>query len=432
MNPFHRHKKPFKAEGPSTYFGHVDSIELDDEGVASVKFDAVGAAWFDRVGRRLSEARSLGWLDEAPLALLELKVDTDRLRTPFDEGSWWKVSVTDNELESTIQESLSLYAAGTRRFLSDAQPVEGELAVALTKAFSLDDVEDATEEQIRIALGSPRVDHVLIYDVGQGSASAISELSNSTPALYYDLGGGVGSNSRTFPTRLKQFCWTKNPPIVLSHWDWDHWSSGNRDARSKKQTWIVPRQTLGAVHRSFAAGIQRHGRLLVWPNGLKSVVRGCVSIEKCTGAGKNNSGLAMIVTGPNGDKVLLPGDARYTAIPSLTPRPTSQFVSIVAPHHGGTSGGAYAPTCPALAHSRLVYSCGNGNTYGHPATRTIANHQGAGWNHRGRGHGAVVERRTSDRGTAGLGHVALGFNVIRTPPNLGCTGANCQLEATQS
>ena len=77
-------------------------------------------------------------------------------------------------------------------------------------------------------------------------------------------------------------------------------------------TWIVPNQKLGAVHATMAAGIVSQGRLVVWPQGLARVHVAQATIEKCTGtSGRNHTGLAMLIDGPNGEKpILLTGDPR--------------------------------------------------------------------------------------------------------------------------
>lgn len=166
-----------------------------------------------------------------------------------------------------------------------------------------------------------RTDHpvewVAVYDVGQGNANGICD-GAETPLIYFDLGGGVTQNAATFPTALTDFCYARKPPVVLSHWDWDHWSAGARFNAASKLKWIVPNQWLGGVHATFAAGLYAAGNLLVWPAGLDSISVGQVTILKYSGRGKgrNHTGLAIEVAGPNGQPpILLAGDARYSAIP---------------------------------------------------------------------------------------------------------------------
>jgi hypothetical protein len=75
------------------------------------------------------------------------------------------------------------------------------------------------------------VDTLVAYDVGQGTALGL--LCGSEDArLFFDLGGGAYGNKKTRPNPLR-FCWRANPPIVLSHWDTDHWAGETSDRRSQ-------------------------------------------------------------------------------------------------------------------------------------------------------------------------------------------------------
>jgi hypothetical protein len=57
--------------------------------------------------------------------------------------------------------------------------------------------------------------------------------------MYADLGGGVIGHATSFPADFKRLCLTRSPTIVLSHWDWDHWSSAGRFPAAQTMTWIV-------------------------------------------------------------------------------------------------------------------------------------------------------------------------------------------------
>jgi hypothetical protein len=115
--------------------------------------------------------------------------------------------------------------------------------------------------------------------------------------LYFDLGGAVNGNLGTFPPELRRFCFSTHPPVVLSHWDWDHWSSASRDPRAQAETWIVPRQGaakgLGPVHRTLLARLLQRGRVLVWPQGLRALRVAAYELLACTGTTRNDGGLAL-------------------------------------------------------------------------------------------------------------------------------------------
>src|SRR5262249_38991336 len=130
--------------------------------------------------------------------------------------------------------------------------VSGDFGRVLASAFSLDHVKDANPAEIWNLL-STAVHAIVALDVGQGNATALSGDVGDI-ALYFDFGGGVISNTKTFPKNHAHFCLRPAMPIVLSHWDWDHWSSAERAGSSSYDCkWIVPRQPLGANHRKHAA-----------------------------------------------------------------------------------------------------------------------------------------------------------------------------------
>ena len=86
------------------------------------------------------------------------------------------------------------------------------------------------------------------------------------PICYFDLGCGVYRNARTRPENL-QFCNCYNPPIILSHWDADHWAGTNQDRRFLQSRWVAPRQSVGPSHTKFANKI-------LWSGGSLLIVQG--------------------------------------------------------------------------------------------------------------------------------------------------------------
>lgn len=277
-----------------------------------------------------------------------------------------------------------------------------------------------------------RIDWVGVYDVGQGSAAALCDV-DGVPMVYVDLGGGVMRNTGTFPQSLHDFCFTQSPPVILSHWDWDHWSSGTRFQQAANMKWIVPNQKLGAVHATFAATLATNSNLLVWPAKLSSVQSGQTEIIKCTGSGRNHSGLAVSVGGPQGDDpILLPGDARYAVIGSAT---SGKYTSVVVPHHGADMRNRAVPAGLGYQMSRAVYSCGISNTFCHPWPVTERDHDKHGWPHAAAGATNPVDRRTTRRGSNGLGHIGLTWKPAPLPTGhcKSLCGLNsCSLQLTQS
>ena len=213
------------------------------------------------------------------------------------------------------------------------------------------------------------------YDVGQGSCNALCS-DRGHPQIYFDLGGGALSHSRTYPASFR-VCHSDRQAVVLSHWDIDHWITGQKDAASLDHPWIVPNQSVGPTHLKFASRLYKRGNLHIWPSALATRTVGAVEVLRCNGKSRNDSGLSAIVRvrdGSGGElPVLLPGDARYSHIPV---RAGTSFGGLVASHHGAASSGQ-----PPLSQNpaRLVYAYGVGNTYGHPHSKALSQHSSAGW-----------------------------------------------------
>jgi len=225
---------------------------------------------------------------------------------------------------------------------------------------------------------------VCVYDVGQGNANAVCDESN-LPLLYFDLGGGCAWNARTYPVnQRKAFCWTCRPPVVLSHWDFDHYFSGTFLRDAWKTTWIVPEQgPIGPTPRKMLAQIrQQGGTVLVWSRPPWAAQCGRVSLERPSPASgsKNQSGIVLRVDLPcsGGSRgILLPGDAGYKHLP---PRLTRDLAGLVATHHGASRHMGVPPS--TVGAGAVVYSYGPHNTYGHPTKAAGDRHAANGWNAR--------------------------------------------------
>jgi hypothetical protein len=227
-------------------------------------------------------------------------------------------------------------------------------------------------------------------------------------------------NTAAFPEAPKTFCFRLEPPIVLSHWDWGHWSSAGRDSREYERTWIVPRQAraLGIVHAAFHAQVRIAAKVLVWPGQLNALGVGEATIVKCTGPAKDRDAgrLALIAeTARDAERVriLSAGDAGYDHVPAAG----LPFTDVVVPHHGGRTRSTFVPTSDGRSCGRLVYSCGAGNSYDHPFATVVQQHT-ANWPN---------ELRTTSRDGSGLGHVHLYWRDADPNADPDCRARNCQL-----
>ncbi|MEY9120624.1 hypothetical protein [Bradyrhizobium yuanmingense] len=290
-------------------------------------------------------------------------------------------------------------------------------------------ISDATLNRIGQEL--PRTNAIgalTVFDVGQGEAIGLT--GGGHVSCYFDFGGGVASNRKTFPTRLKQFCLCNRPPIILSHWDHDHWSSAGRDTRAYARTWIVPRQSVKsskrAPHHSALLGSIRasRGTILVWPRKVAVRKFGQVVIQQCTGSSKNSSGLALSLLPPkrvSGKPALLPADAGYGDLPRY-PK-SGGLDAIVCPHHGGKSHSPTVPHPPGRSYRRLFYTYGKGNTYGHPLTKTYQDHHTAKWTDKRvkRPPPDQLARNTADRNRLGLGHIGFDWTTSKSLAKMLCS-----------
>lgn len=432
------HNRFFDPEGTRAEVPRRIYALFDQQEEGRILLEAVEADWFEKATGL--DVDFHGWVErsaEAPVSVVEVREKTYRgwYPDPFreageghdDEGpeEWVEIGLDPAGEDALIY--LSLFAAAVPIGISFMRAAPASVGRALDKAFDLTPFT-ASRGDIRDALGSlrRRVEWIGVYDVGQGSANGLCD--DWAPLAYFDLGGGVLANKNSFPTALTNICLSRKPPVILSHWDWDHWSSGARFARAAALDWIVPNPRLGAVHGTMAASIATRGRLLVWPAHLGGLKIGQVTIEKCTGtSGRNSTGLALLVDGPDGgEPILLSGDARYSAIPSGL----VQCHSVVVPHHGADMRSKATPVCAGHPASRAADSYGPSNSFNHPRHSTHRNHHANGWAHRCLQHGGAIDRHTPDVRPA-LGHIALGWVDTAPTPNLGCGGTGCSLQLLQ-
>lgn len=426
---------------PSTVYAKLDKIEDASDALgtdlAFVYFDAVDATWFNEfryslIQTKHDQNKQKALLEKAPISIVVGKQHLLFPDTAPAEGGWYLLDFDKGDVP--VEQHFGLLDAPTERIMTRPNTVSEELGEDLDKAFSLSAIPDATENDIKQALlrCSHDIQAVAVYDVGQGNCTALlRDIYRPVPAVYFDFGGGALANKKTFPDALKHFCTSFRPPVILSHWDWDHWSSAQRDLRILGHDWIVPRQEMGAVHRVLAANIQAKGRLLIYPKALPRVDVNQLSLRQCgmnlkrNIKNRNDTGLAFIVGNSTGDRhILLPGDAKYRAIFG---RSLPSFTALVTPHHGADTKSFRVPTPDFSSANRVAYSYGKHNTFNHPKQVTISDHFKENWN---------KPLSTADGGAAANrqpNHLVLTFdgsyryksrNRLMPP----CNNLGCQLE----
>jgi hypothetical protein len=260
---------------------------------------------------------------------------------------------------------------------------------------------------------NPETLAVAVYDVGQGNCNAIVD-KNEHPRIYFDLGWSPNFHAKSRPQQQPNFfaCDRRaTPPVVLSHWDMDHWcyaiknSSFNAGSLTTKHEWKLealrrfwiaraPRKNehkLGPLTMAFYRALSGTHLLpglsavLLWPESVKRIPFSAGWLEACRpGEGelddRNNNGIAMFVR-PNSyaPAILLTGDASFPSIPSLSRSKKTPLAAMVAPHHGARVSGFMVPKPKKGTLARLVMSVGEHNSYGHPKQDAIDAYNESGW-----------------------------------------------------
>ena len=376
---------------PGSLYAYVEGVEFGREGTVLIDLDAVPANQVRPLAdiggepyQALAELRTLAVrLMVCPTGLKGLR----RQELPLSEGSWLSLRFGEGmPLLATVSDALTEDNLGaTRADLGVVSPTE----VALIRSSLVLPPESPTGAIGGLLSSTHRTADafVAVYDVGQGFCGALCEDPSQHPLLYFDFGCGCGchTNSHTRPAHMS-FCFKHAPPIVLSHWDSDHFMGAHMlDKGALKVMWLAPNQAnVKPTAVKFASQLHLTGNILIWPCALGSVRTPWGEIRKCTGNTLNTSGLACVVELPMGGavqsqfRVLIPGDAGYTDIPRLA---GTTFDALVVSHHGGVASGT-VPTPSQCACQPFVLPYGIQNTYRHPGQRTVASLLSAGWNHR--------------------------------------------------
>lgn len=467
----------------------VDAIEvkwLNDQAKQDQRFDIdsplVAATAWERQGFTTPNAPSI--FESAPLFRIEVEIDAGT--NPFGltflpvydcddansgaqafEEVWFRfeVSATHRTGFTPVLIYPGLFAPPISAFVQGTLPTPVH-ASALNGIFSLQQFPNISGVGLQASFRKVVGDTLAVYDVGQGNANALLKPNSRKsclplPALYFDLGAGVYRNKHTTPTPLR-FCFSLAPPILLSHWDADHWAGAYATGigvpptyPALKRTWIAPLQTVGPLHIAFANDIiAQGGSLFIYnpPPGTITKVALTAGTELRlavgTGSGRNDTGIVAVVENttltPSRTWVLT-GDCNYTHIEPLL-APTNP-IAVVVPHHGANLHGGNAAPNPFRGvdgYCRLLYSFGPDNAHGatgvrHPTLNAATLNIGTGWVH-GAWHlpapadtdpNFADELRATARHTvagaagANLGGILVGWDGLPTVFNPPCGGGSC-------
>ena len=311
-------------------------------------------------------------------------------RPAVHKSRWYKLTVTDKNTDlevSLYEDNYDLETPLRERYVVSIKQLWSNSSTSkkLNQYFSWKDfkLSESTEILAAVNTFSTNKDfYVNVYNVGQGSLTALVDVYN-VPILYYDLGGGFAWNKFTYTdAQTLQLCFSQTNTIIISHWDNDHLETAKRYLRKSSKafsgfTWIAPEQNISPSYFKLAAKLNSTGNLFIWPKNLRGYISCWLGkIIKCNGPDKNHSGLALELNTATG-RILNPADAAYTHIP-YTKR--TKYKGLVATHHGANFAVNNAPV-PLCSGGEIVYSYGN-TKYGHPKSDSIIAHTSNSWNNR--------------------------------------------------
>jgi hypothetical protein len=403
----------YRRDFPRRAYARLDDLEPIVRGpndALTFVLDAVDADWkgfgsggvFDFSNPNLEKEISGHWngepfdgpdgYDEIPVYRIELTLGPGHNMfdlLPQEEEPWVTLELTEEPTDTPVDVYGGLFGPPVKAFLNGVRrSVSSDL---LSVIFDMETWPDSSQTKLKQALKQQcNLDALVCFDIGQGSATALV-CSCGAPIYYFDVGRGSGRNAKTAPS-LIDFCTCLSPTIVLSHWDTDHWAGAAGHRGLLSQTWIVPRQTISSTHMVFANDILSAGGTilvvglsapaLIWSNAHQDY-----DLRRCTGKGRNGTGLALVVTDRcSGRAWVLPGDAGYHELPHPTP---GNVAAMLAPHHGADMGPSSKPyPRSSFAYARLFYSFGPDNRHGpgkpgvqHPTAAATSAHSGVGWGH---------------------------------------------------
>lgn len=413
------------------YYVSIDNIEQVKEDSYQIIFDGVqreNLIFFNRSSLLQSFDEIIPYLFSITVFEEEYLKLKDFLKHNLFKSRWFQLIVSKKETDLPVSIVIDSYADDesdpNEKYISSLTQLHSSSNVSktLNKYFSWDSFEMNNKRQIEESLstlnnGNQDLIHKLnIYNVGQGSLTAIADESN-TPLLYFDLGGGFAWNKSTYPNTLK-LCFSTTKTVVISHWDNDHLETAKRYFKNDPSvladiTWIAPEQNITPSYFKLASKMNASGNLIIWPKAL----RGSVSfwfgkLIKCNGPDKNHSGLALVVESPNNSikNVLNPGDAAYKFIPRTK---KIKFDGLVATHHGANFDDSNSPV-PLCENGNIAYSYGTNNSYNHPKILAIDAHTVQGWTNR---------KDTINK------HIS--FTTSNSNMRVPCKSSSCSLEISQ-
>jgi beta-lactamase superfamily II metal-dependent hydrolase len=370
----------------------------------SFEFDCIDADYVDSIGPQLLE-RFRG--DETkPFALLRVVTTSARFDafadTVPEPGNWfhlkiepvgtglptWHAQLTADGY-STLARGVTKYA---RRLdapddtPSSPRPLPQSLGAAVASQIALPSSLVAAcaafprrtprKAIFAILKTVSQATSVVVRDVGQANFISLCDRDGRS-ILHYDVGFPIAFNGHTSPISLDVDI-NERPPIILSHWDWDHLHAAFRLPHLLDCRWIVPDQRLGPGAARLARILAAKGNLLVWSTSARRRFGfGEVSQGEGPPGDLNDTGLTALIALGRGRRVLVTGDADYSYLRHAHARRVDH---LVATHHGARFETSVAlMPAPRNANSKLFISYGTRNVYRHPHPEALRKYSRASW-----------------------------------------------------
>lgn len=457
-----------KGKLPASIYARVDSVEEDGENNIIVSLDAVSIDSADALMSKYSvdewpekwrqcwdsrdDAMSLFELFEN-LDLINVLVTIKKKRHLYldfiaRENIWLEMTI--NKSPHGIQASAytALFSESQSINLTLGRELSQSASKMLNAVFSMESWPQTPPENIDCVFKEVEAEYWLAFDVGQGSANGFS--CGGPITFFHDLGCGAYANSKTAPLNAI-ICHSRPAPIILSHWDTDHWAGSYRFAPKNSpdifldRYWIAPYdRTIGPRHVAFALSILASGgKIYILPEGswdhhIKIRHGKSLRLIKGSGLDRNSSGIAIELRNENNLRWLVAGDLDYKYMMNLS----DNYVAISVPHHGAKPSINSMPPAPTATYSRLIYSFGPNNTYKHPSVDCINKHHSKGWNHYS-WHGKTIPQTAASSNiratgcnnavTTHLGGIIVGWNTPASPNlNSACGGVRCSANTKQT
>lgn len=322
---------------------------------------------------------------------------------------------------------------------------------------------------------------VQILDYGQGDCNAIVD-ETGKPVLFFDMGGGKHTGSRSHPWHQawdtptwntktwfgKVLDLGRKPSVILSHWDGDHYSTAwylthrtilttktvpGSAGEVKDLRWLAPRQCKHPSKLEFVLDLTD---LSCWPANTRThtfkLTGGTrLVVDKCKDTSSsydpNLDGLAVVLeregSGQIEERMVLPGDAPFNVIPSCSDQALDKVILLLAFHHGSETHLAEAKAhipAPLVGKGKIAYTFGlkpdGGRCYGHPSEQAILEYQIKGWTDKllpsgGDGAFGTWPPGKTDTGNADArGDVSHDFTVADTPVSTASTPVTATLTTT--